>query len=255
MKQTRPSFTTKWVDLPAGVSADIPCFVLSDIHGMSRLLAWAIAYASENSEGHVFAHLGDVIDRGPDPMEAISCLLRARQNSAFSRVITLMGNHEQVLLDLVNGSPYGAESVFRMGGRRILEALADKPEETLSTLQEYVSGLSSFWHNGGLALTHAVPDPGCRIDDQTELSLMWSAGNQEYRGGWDRLLDRRTVLVHGHTATGPELRGGAADVVHELNANLAAYGRIPVDTGPFPRKTLGLFEFRGGAVRVHAFIS
>jgi serine/threonine protein phosphatase 1 len=73
-------------------------FAIGDIHRNIRALDDLLAHISpEVDAADTVVFLGDYIDRGPDSRGCVERILDFRQ-TAKARVITLLGNHEQWLL-------------------------------------------------------------------------------------------------------------------------------------------------------------
>jgi len=70
-----------------------------DIHGFYKAAEAAIELSEKENATAVF--LGDYIDRGPDSIKTIECLIEAKKK--HPDWIFLRGNHEQMLLDLISG--------------------------------------------------------------------------------------------------------------------------------------------------------
>lgn len=70
-------------------------YVFSDVHGHVRALSRVLERVSPNSDDTVFC-LGDLIDRGPEPLLSIQ-LVRELAEAAASLTV-LLGNHEDMLL-------------------------------------------------------------------------------------------------------------------------------------------------------------
>lgn len=257
-----PDLTTGWITLPRGVEADTPLFAVSDAHGDAALLRRAIRFAGL-TPGRDLYFLGDLIDRGPDSFGCVEAALAAKRNQAFARVITLAGNHEAVLAAYIAASPrdpalqsrnIARNAMIRMGGALLVQACEDAPEVLIPALRSYVDGLGMWAQNGGIALCHAVPDPYKAFPKQTEQDLLWSFSDEKNRLGWDALIGRPCVLVHGHTQGGPALKGrtGAA-VGRDLYSSLRLFSRICCDSGAPRSNALSLLEIDGGRARFHGF--
>lgn len=246
---------TSWLPLPNGVSADRPMFVLTDVHGHADLMKQAIALAAETSQGHELVILGDLTDRGPDSLGCVRAAVAARSDAAFSRVITLMGNHDEVLSGFVHDPSDEAQrgNVIMMGGRGFLNEF-DRDPGASDVLEAYVRGLVRHHANGGLALTHALPDPNLPLRDQKDSTLAWNSGHQDYRGGWDSLLGRPTILVHGHVRNGVTLLDKPLHEAEEqMFSTLSRCRRICCDVGTPWTNEVALFEFVGEHFRAHGF--
>ena len=71
---------------------------IGDIHGNRRGLEDLLAQVvPEMRPDDTLVFLGDYIDRGPESRECIEVILRLRHEARF-QVVTLMGNHEQWML-------------------------------------------------------------------------------------------------------------------------------------------------------------
>ena len=68
---------------------------IGDIHGCRSSLCRLIDYAGINEEDTVVT-LGDYVDRGPDTKGVIDTILELRERT---RVVSLMGNHEIMMLE------------------------------------------------------------------------------------------------------------------------------------------------------------
>lgn len=92
-------------------SFDRPVAVVGDIHGRSDLLA---ALRDQLPDGMPLLVLGDLCDRGPDSKGVIDRLIRYGAIGVF-------GNHEQWLLDWVNGHGFDHFALSAaMGGEATL---------------------------------------------------------------------------------------------------------------------------------------
>lgn len=247
--------TTEWMSLPAGVSAPAPLFTLSDAHGVSDLMGEAVLFASGLSSGHGLVSLGDLIDRGPDPVGCVRIALRAARDERFSQVVLISGNHELVMSDYASDpNQASAEPLIMMGGRALVDACDDA--SVLGDVREYARLLKPYWTSGGLALCHALPDPGKALPDQSEVSLFWNKSHKGYRGGWGRLIGGPCLLVHGHVRDAPLLRDlGLPGLTSAIQSRMDLCGRLCCDAATPESGELHLYEFSGDRVRAHIFTS
>jgi hypothetical protein len=113
----------------------MPLLLLSDIHGQLEKLVGLLRRAGlVNASGawtggnsHLY-FLGDYVDRGPDGLGVIDCVMRLQVEAAMAggRVEALLGNHDVMLLaarHLGNQMPEGADLPLRHlwqqnGGRK-----------------------------------------------------------------------------------------------------------------------------------------
>lgn len=253
MSRHLADITTDWIELPDGVQVSKPFFAVSDIHGHADILRELIEIAEEISESHELVILGDITDRGPDSLGCVEEVLRAKTSPAFSDVITLMGNHDQILADYAHApeDETARKNIKTMGGAEIVVGVLLEPE-TIEVYRSYVGGLRYYHVNGGVVITHALPNPGLALPEQAVSTLLWSPAHQDYRGGWDKLTGRPTILLHGHTRNGVKILGSSQKgITDDLRAELRDYGRVCCDVAT-PWDLVGaLFEFSGNRFRAH----
>ena len=207
--------------------------VVGDVHGRDDLLARAFARADEI--GVPLISVGDVADRGPDSAAALRRLAE-RQDA-----ICLMGNHEEMMIDFLDGAVDRGLHWLRHGGRETLESFGVSPsfrpmdQEAArvalvramgSDLVEWLRARPSYWISGNVAITHAGADPFRPLDAQ-DRELRWGHPDFGRRGRRDGLW-----IVHGHNI-----------VPKPLMRNRI----ISIDTGAWAtgRLTLALFEDGG----------
>ena len=190
-------------------------YVFSDVHGHAAPLERAIRRTNP-SEDDVYYCLGDMIDRGPDPLGVIR-LVRSLPN-----VHVIMGNHEELMMacmadpeDKVNALNWGMN-----GGIVTSEALAQVSEEEADEIVEWVSRLPICDHvtvgKRDYLLVHAginaarVGDGPWDSDEkiaellstQSTEDLLWI--RESFWGAHTGLVDadgHGPIVVAGHTPT------------------------------------------------------
>jgi serine/threonine protein phosphatase 1 len=212
-------------------------FAVGDIHGRLDLLnslldrIEAELAATRESEKYV-VFLGDLIDRGPDSAGVVE-RLRTYQ-PAGTRVILLAGNHEEVLLRVLDAEPGLLESWLTFGGAECVQsygldptALGKMDEQTAAEAlrqavpAEHVAFIESFGDTfkfGDYLLVHAGIRPGVPLHEQVRKDMRWirepflsDAGHHDF------------LVVHGHTVV---------DAVEERG------NRIAIDTGAYRTNVL-----------------
>src|ERR1700733_10409294 len=95
-------------------------YVVGDIHGMVKKLRILLDRCAEHADGRPmsFVFLGDYIDRGPDTAGVIR-LLMEMQSDRPAHVVALMGNHEAMAIDVVDGRA-PEDAWLPQGGRETL---------------------------------------------------------------------------------------------------------------------------------------
>ena len=76
-------------------------FVVGDIHGRRAQLAALLQALPRDEASDTLVFLGDLIDRGPDAPGVVSDIMEL-QSANPERVLTLRGNHEQMMLDFID---------------------------------------------------------------------------------------------------------------------------------------------------------
>ncbi|MBE7450442.1 MAG: serine/threonine protein phosphatase [Kofleriaceae bacterium] len=81
-------------------------FVIGDVHGERALLEALLAALPFIAPDDTLVLLGDYVDRGPDSQGVIALLRRLPEQTA-GKVVLLRGNHEDALLEAVDGDGAG----------------------------------------------------------------------------------------------------------------------------------------------------
>ena len=211
-------------------------YVVGDIHGRLDLLEAVHSRIDADKarlrpERSVEIYLGDYIDRGPDPTGVVSRLI-SRAHDAFA--VFLRGNHEQYLLDFLDGQDcleqwrmvggtitmlsYGVasslltHSVLKKLVRRNLSRLLPNDHRWFYEATEL------YQRVGPYLAVHAGIRPGIALEDQRTADLLGIRQDfLQYEGDFD------FIVVHGHTPVmEPDLRRN----------------RINIDTGAFASNRL-----------------
>src|ERR1044072_619878 len=78
-------------------------FIVGDVHGRCAQLQRLLAMIPRDDETDTLGFLGDLIDRGPDAPGCVSLVSQLNRENP-ERVVCLRGNHEQMMLDFIEGS-------------------------------------------------------------------------------------------------------------------------------------------------------
>ncbi len=163
---------------------DVPfdrVIAIGDIHGCVFALD-ALVDALAPGPRDVVVSLGDYVDTGGHTRQVIDTLL---QLSARCRLVTLMGNHEEMLLAAIDSEEV-RESWLLAGGVSTLNSYwlgADVSAIPQEHLQFIRSGVDSF-ETDDCAFVHANYDPQLPFSRQPGYLLRWS------------LLDRADAKPH-----------------------------------------------------------
>lgn len=206
-------------------------YAIGDVHGCLELLESLIAgieseIANAGRTQTNILFLGDLIDRGPSSAQVIERVRTYPTDMASAHFI--MGNHEEVMLQVLDGDTELLTSWLRFGGAETLRSYGVEPtdlplagEEAVAVIRravpsehvEFVRSFSDSVSFGDYVFVHAGIRPGVELCDQSEADLRWIR---------DPFLsdstERGFIVVHGHTITNSV----------EVTSN-----RIGIDTGAF----------------------
>ncbi|MFV0386565.1 metallophosphoesterase [Paracoccus sp. (in: a-proteobacteria)] len=190
-------------------------YAIGDIHGQIDLLhaAHDRIFRDGGRDARI-AHVGDLIDRGPDSRAVVGHLL-AGQRDGRPWVVT-RGNHDRFLPQFLRQPGWidpGLSSAQHwidhsgLGAAATLASYGLDPELPRDRLHadalravpaDHAAFLASLplWFLHPLALVvHAGIRPGIDIQDQDEQDLVWIR-----QGFIDSTADHGPLVVHGHTA-------------------------------------------------------
>jgi serine/threonine protein phosphatase 1 len=223
-------------------------YVVGDIHGRLDLLLDVQRRIDEDKarcvRGHVVeVYLGDYIDRGADPAGVVSRLID-RSDEVHAEF--LRGNHEQLLLDFLEGKDC-LDQWLLVGGVGTLLSYGLTPGPTFRLLsgaatrrklgqaippehRRFYEKTGSYIRLGDYLAVHAGIRPEVPLDRQKSSDLLGIRQTfLEFDG------DFGFVVVHGHTpVTAPELLPN----------------RINIDTGAFATNRLTCLKIDADGPRV-----
>jgi len=157
-----------------------------DIHGVIEATKRAILLSEELDAKAIF--LGDYVDRGKESIEVLQTLIKAKDK--HPDWVFLMGNHDQMLLDLINGkeNPGGYdERTKKESYSQWLELENKKQEEIKLFLEE----LLYYYETDDLVFVHAIlRDTEQTMEEKHPNELIW---NYEYAPVW-----QGKPFIHGH---------------------------------------------------------
>jgi serine/threonine protein phosphatase 1 len=231
----------------SGIKPGRRIYAVGDIHGRFDLLL-ELLHLIKNDAGanqdNVLIFLGDYVDRGPDSRRVIEFL--AKPALQDFKVIPLKGNHEDMLLDFLNGEDL-APMWLGNGGRETLNSYG---VDTAGLIGRSVSGVAvekartslrsaipnahlellvslDLWHReGDYLFVHAGLKPGVPLGQQKERDLIWI--RKEFL---DYDQDFGKIVVHGHSIS---------------NHPTISANKIGIDTGAWRSDILTALVLEGG---------
>ena len=226
--------------VPDGVRA----YAIGDVHGRDDLLEDLLSKIRLDIAHRPFAKnhivmLGDLIDRGPDSSRVIERLRRFAEHGCELHIVA--GNHEEVLLRLLEGEYGILSSWLKFGGSETLESYGVDPGEIVNTdevqglrlirsaipanHQAFLLSLDDTVRIGDYLFVHAGIRPRVDVVEQAQSDLRWIRGpflNDNSDHGF--------LVIHGHTIS--------EEVVERPN-------RIGIDTGAYATGRLTALALEG----------
>jgi serine/threonine protein phosphatase 1 len=237
-------FSREQEDTPAGPRG-YRAYVVGDVHGRLDLLTGLLDKLHAEIDRKpprrtLLVFLGDLIDRGPQSAEVVERLRTYRRSGVRSMFI--LGNHEEVLLRILDGDASLIASWLTFGGAECLESYGADPrvveakpkDEALAMVRkaipaahvEFLRGFADTCRFGDYLFVHAGIRPGVELASQRQSDLRWIR---------EPFLvdesDHGFVVVHGHSISGK--------IDEQPN-------RIGIDTGAFATGILTALAIEGG---------
>ena len=168
-------------------------FAIGDIHGYLDALNGLLDIIRPNS-GDTIVMLGDYVDRGPNSRGVIERLI---QLESECHLVSILGNHDQMALDIANGDTSNFLNWLGFGGEMTLDSYdcaspADFPKEHIEFLRRCVP-----WHESEQNIfVHANYIRELPMDQQPAEVLRWDS--LRYRLPGLHCSGKKAIL--GHTS-------------------------------------------------------
>ena len=194
-----------FVRAPGWLPAGRRIYAIGDIHGCRAQLEQLHAeivldLAARPVPAPLLIHLGDYIDHGPDSAGVIELLVSA---APLIPTINLLGDHERMLLDALDGDRAAATDWRWAGGKAALRSWSldpDLPREQWEAALPpdhvaFLRALTRMHREGDYLFVHAGVRPGVAFEAQTLDDLV--SIRQPFL--WtDQPLG--AIVVHGHSS-------------------------------------------------------
>ena len=219
-----------WGPIWAEPAPDQPFFAIGDVHGCFDALLRLLDKTMAIDDSAPIVCVGDLIDRG-DNSAGVLRFMAEHANGSDTRLFSLMGNHEAMLLGMLDDPEVTGPHWLRHGGLQTMasfglfglrenlgpQAMCDARDRLRDAMgpdiEAWLRKRPSIWHSGIVSVVHAGASPWETLDAQEVGHLVW--GHPDFAtvprrdGHW---------IVHGHyIVPGPR----------------KADGRIAIDTGAY----------------------
>lgn len=201
---------------PAAFPPDRVAYAIGDIHGcdnslsqlIDRITDDAAAIAHNYDELPTLVFLGDYIDKGAESRAVLDRLVRPL--NGFEKVIFLKGNHEEAIVEFLDGrsdgrlwlehggldtlASYDIEPPL-IGDRAEVERARLELREALPAAHErFLRTLKLGYRLGSYLFVHAGIDPEKPLSEQTRRDYLWIREPFLQHGG-----PFEARVVHGHS--------------------------------------------------------
>lgn len=200
--------TIRFMHAPGRLPPGRRVYAVGDIHGcLNKLIAMhaliAADLAARPTRSVVLVHLGDYINQGPDSAGVVA-LLSAGPPIPSIPVINLLGDHERMLLDALNGDRAAATDWLWAGGKDALATWRLDPDlprdEWEAALPEahvkWLRSLALSHREGDYLFVHAGIRPGIPFAEQSRDDLVTM--RQPFLSSEQ---DFGLIVVHGHSSS------------------------------------------------------
>jgi serine/threonine protein phosphatase 1 len=185
-------------------------FIVGDIHGRCAQLLNLLDMLPRDPKTDTLVFLGDLIDRGADAPGCVEHIMKLCAESP-ERVICLRGNHEQMLMDFLEGhatiwlTPVtGGERTFEQYTGQAVRVYNEQDFEEMRRAfadsfpiehLEFMQGLPFYYEDEHAIYVHAGLDEGKHPSESSRMSLLWMRDMDFYKNY------RGKPCVFGHTPT------------------------------------------------------
>jgi serine/threonine protein phosphatase 1 len=213
----------RFLQAPGHLPSGRRVYAVGDIHACRDKLMALLAQIAEDmaarpTRSALLIYLGDAINQGPDSAGTLDVLAAGPPSPGLS-VIGLIGDHERMLLDAMDGEHAAATDFLWAGGDRTLASWgldpALPPDRWAAAIPQphlaWLRSLVTIHEEGTYVFVHAGIRPGVPLPEQAREDLLtirqpFLATEQDFG----------RIVVHGHSS-GPSVHLGT--------------NRIGLDTG------------------------
>jgi serine/threonine protein phosphatase 1 len=187
---------------------------IGDIHGCSAALDALLGAIRPRSEDCIVT-LGDYINRGPDSRGVIERLIELKSRC---RLVPLLGNHDQMLLD-VRSRKYPIYWLLDIGGTATLDSYGTGRDLHLIPDEhyEFLESCLDYYETDTLIFVHANYSPDVPMDEQHVGMMRW----ESIRGMTPGPHESGKTVIVGHSS---QKSGEILDLGHMMCIDTFCFG-------------------------------
>jgi len=188
-------------------------YAIGDVHGEAARLSelheaiFDHHLARHGGRAACLVHLGDYVDRGPDSrgvIERLRTLERAAAANDELEIVCLRGNHEQMMIEALDGGALAEAQWARNGGIATIDSYETDPIPGLLHKHHCWLKARPYLHwarDEKLVFVHAGLDGTHFPEEKTEIYL-WTRSEKFFdTANWSAPSLEGVRVVHGHTPT------------------------------------------------------
>jgi len=165
-------------------------YVIGDIHGCNRTFGKLLKKINISKSDEIYI-LGDMINRGSNSSGVLNRIIKLKKQGF--KIFPLKGNHEQMLLTVINNEPERLFNFLRFYKSSDLLSMKGKIKKKYIKLLET---LPTYFELDNFILVHAALDlSNDNIFENQEFML----SSRYQRGNISQLEGK--ILIHGHTVS------------------------------------------------------
>jgi serine/threonine protein phosphatase 1 len=176
---------------------------IGDVHGCATALR-ALTEIFDPKPADTVVMLGDCVDRGPESRQVIEQLFRLRDSC---RLIPLLGNHEEMMLNYVDGKPQ-PDDWLDVGGLATMRSYGPSlnPQEIPPSHIDYIRTWGDYVETASHFFAHGSYDPDRALDQQHWQTMRWQSLKFGVPG--PHLSGKTAIVGHSSQKSGEVLNLG-----------------------------------------------
>jgi len=173
---------------------------IGDIHGCLAALESLLAAVQPRPEDTIVT-LGDYVDRGPDTRGVIERLIQLGRQC---RLVSLLGNHDEMLLNLYEGQSRLYFDWLLFGGDATLSSYGTmRPEEIPAAHAKFLRACPLFFETDRHFFVHGNYWAELPLDAQPRETLLWDSVKKRQPG--PHTSGKTAIVGHASQKTGEVL--------------------------------------------------
>ncbi|KQC06990.1 MAG: metallophosphatase [Smithella sp. SDB] len=176
-------------------------FAIGDIHGCLEKLKELMSRIDIDGRNDTLIFIGDFIDRGRFSKEVIDYILRLQ--SKYKKMICLLGNHERMFLNYLEGVDEdmylvnGGINTLHSYGISLYDDIKKRKSKIPADHQSFFQSLLPYYEKGKYIFVHAGLNPDVPLAEQGMYDLLWV--RYEFI---ESKKDMGKIVIFGHTPVG-----------------------------------------------------